>query len=152
MECRTWNVERRTWNGNTYNVPRTAYNNQLGEDMAKVVRFEDLQVWKEGMRLSRDIYTALGESKDYSLKNQMQRASVSIPSNIAEGFERQTNKEFVQYLYIAKGSCAELRTQIYLAQELGKIEKYQANDYIEQSRKISSMLYKLIQSIKRKQK
>jgi len=80
--------------------------------------FEDLEIWKEGMRICLKIYEILKDCKDYGLKDQMQRASVSIPSNIAEGFERQTNKDFIHFLYIAKGSSGELRTQLYLAKEL----------------------------------
>jgi four helix bundle protein len=81
----------------------------------KVGRFEDLDVWKEGMRLATKIYRALKTCRDYGLRDQMQRAAVSIPSNIAEGYERNTNKNFIHFLYIAKGSCSELRTQIYRA-------------------------------------
>ncbi len=113
--------------------------------MKNVKRFEDLNVWKEGMKLARDIYQILASSKDFGLRNQMQHAAVSIPSNIAEGFERHTNKEFIQYLYIAKGSCAELRTQIYLAIDLRQVEKEIGNTLLDRSLKISSMLYRLIQ-------
>ena len=73
----------------------------------KVTKFEDLEVWKEGMRLAKAVYHAMQGSKDFGLRDQMQRAAVSISSNIAEGFERNSNKEFIQHLYIAKGSCAE---------------------------------------------
>lgn len=114
--------------------------------MRNVNRFEDLNVWKEGMRLARDIYKQLESSKDFGLRNQMQRAAVSIPSNIAEGFERHTNKEFMQHLYIAKGSCAELRTQLYLAIDLEKIEKETGKILLDKTLKISSMLYRLIQT------
>lgn len=78
--------------------------------MGKVEKFEDLDVWKEGVRLSVDIYQILKDCRDYGFKDQVQRSVVSIPSNISEGFERKGNKEFIQFLYIAKGSCAELRT------------------------------------------
>ena len=115
----------------------------------KVKRFEDLNVWKEGMRLTRSIYSSLKHCKDFSLRDQMQRSAVSIPSNIAEGFERKSNKEFIHYLYIAKGSCAELRTQLYLATELGIIEKQNGNEFIDTTLKISSMLYKLIETRKK---
>jgi four helix bundle protein len=72
------------------------------EKKTKINTFEDLEIWKEGMRISVKIYEMLKNCKDYGLKDQMQRAAISIPSNIAEGFERQTNKEFIQFLYIAK--------------------------------------------------
>jgi four helix bundle protein len=76
----------------------------------KIQPFEDLAVWKESMQLATEVYSLLINCKDYGLKDQIQRAAVSIPSNIAEGFERQSNKEFIHYLFIAKGSCGELHT------------------------------------------
>jgi len=106
--------------------------------------FEDLVVWKEGMRLCVDVYALLKDCRDYSFKDQIQRSAVSVPSNIAEGFERQTDKEFVQFLYIAKGSCAELRTQLYLASELKIIEKQHVVELTSRAKKLSSMLQKLI--------
>jgi len=113
-------------------------------EKGKVSSFEDLNVWKEAMRLAVDLYKILEKCRDFSLKDQMQRAAVSIPSNIAEGFERDTNKEFIRFLYIAKGSSAELRTQLYIVIESKTIEKKLGNDFIDRSKKISSMLYKLI--------
>lgn len=68
----------------------------------RVQKFEDLTVWQVGVDLSIEVYNVLNNSRDFGLKNQIQRSAVSIPSNIAEGFERQTNKEFIQYLFIAK--------------------------------------------------
>ena len=113
--------------------------------MTKIQKFEDLEVCKEGVRLSVEIYKSLGGCKDYSLRDQIQISAVSIPSNISEGFERKGNKEFIQFLYIAKGSCSELRTQLYIAAETGSIEKTTVLKFIEKTKKISAMLYKLIQ-------
>ncbi len=110
----------------------------------KVSKFEDLEVWKEGMRLTIKIYQALNTCRDYGLRDQMQRAAVSIPSNIAEGYERNTNKDFVHFLYIAKGSCSELRTQIYLAVEIGVFDKAASNELLESTKKISAMLHNFI--------
>ncbi len=112
----------------------------------KIEKFEDLEVWKESMRLTTEVYGLLRNCKDYSLRDQIQRASVSVPSNIAEGFERQTNKEFIQSLFIAKGSCGELRTQLYLAVELRIIEKEVSVELVDRCRKVSSMLYNLIRT------
>ena len=84
----------------------------------KIEKFEDLEVWKESISLATEIYTILKGCKDFSLKDQMQRAVVSISSNIAEGFERNSNKEFIQFLYFAKASCGELRTQLYIASKI----------------------------------
>ena len=80
----------------------------------------------------------------------MHRSAVSIPSNISEGFERKGNKEFIQYLYIAKGSCAELRTQLYIAMQTAIIERQNALELIEVTKKISAMLFKLIETRKTK--
>ena len=112
---------------------------------SKITKFEDLDVWQESVRLSVDIYKSLKNCKDYGLRDQIQRAVVSIPSNISEGYERKGNKEYIQFLSIAKGSCGELRTQLYIAKEVHFISKDQANLYIESTNKISAMLYKLIQ-------
>ncbi|MBI9067209.1 MAG: four helix bundle protein [Salinivirgaceae bacterium] len=81
----------------------------------KIEKFEDLLVWQEAMDLAEKIYIFFKENSDFGFRNQIQRAVVSIPSNIAEGFDWQTNKEYMQFLYIAKGSCSEVRTQLYLA-------------------------------------
>jgi four helix bundle protein len=117
-----------------------------GSETGKRIRnFEDLDIWKESMRVTVELYGLLKNLKDYGLKDQIQRSAVSIPSNIAEGFERQTNKEFIQYLFIAKGSAGELRTQIYLLIKLKIIDELKAQELIDQVRKISSMIYKLIQ-------
>ena len=110
----------------------------------KIEKFEDLEVWQEGVRLSIEIYKLLKNCRDFSFRDQLQRAAISIPSNIAEGYDRQTNKEFIQFLYIARGSCAELRTQIYIALKLKMIDKKSADLTIDKTKKISAMLYKLI--------
>ncbi len=112
----------------------------------QVKSFEDLLVWKEGVRLCIDVYCLLKGSRDFGLKDQMQRSSVSVPSNIAEGFERNTNKEFIRFLYIAKGSCAELRTQLYIAIKVGEIDEQTGKKLIETAKSISSMLHGLIKT------
>jgi four helix bundle protein len=83
-----------------------------------VKNFEDLEIWKEARCLTREIYQLTRDtkfSKDFGLNSQIQRAAISIMSNIAEGFERGGNQEFTQFLYIAKGSCGEVRSQLYVA-------------------------------------
>jgi four helix bundle protein len=80
--------------------------------------FEDLEVWKEARRLTREIYRLTQDgkfSRDFGLREQIRRAAVSVMSNIAEGFERGGNQEFIQFLYVAKGSCGEVRSQLYVA-------------------------------------
>ena len=93
--------------------------------MATIQRFEDLEVWQSSMELARAVYSlTLGDlfSKDFGLKDQIRRSAVSVPSNIAEGFERDAKKQFLYFLKIAKGSCGELRTQLRLARDLGYFE------------------------------
>jgi len=77
--------------------------------------FEDLEVWQRGCRLSVDVFQAFGSCRSFTMQDQVQRAALSVPSNVAEGYERNSNKEFVRFLNIAKGSCGELRTQLYEA-------------------------------------
>jgi four helix bundle protein len=112
--------------------------------MAKIEKFEDLVVWQEGLAQAINLYKLLANCTDYSLKDQMRRCSVSVPSNIAEGYERHTNKEFVRYLRIAKGSNGELRTQIHLAVAVDIIDPDTGQQLLGKSRLISSMLQNLI--------
>jgi four helix bundle protein len=88
--------------------------------MAGIERFEDVESWKAGVELVNEIYriTAYGAfSQDYTLRNQIRKAAVSIPSNIAEGFERNRRGEFAQFLRYAKGSAGEVRSQLYHARD-----------------------------------
>jgi four helix bundle protein len=110
----------------------------------KIERFEDLEVWKKGMQLAVAVYEQLAGCRDFGLRDQMQRAAVSTPSNIAEGYERGSNKEFIQYLFIAKGSAGELRTQLYLALKLKVLAPAQAKKLLAESRQISAMLARYI--------
>lgn len=83
--------------------------------MATVEKFEDLLCFKKARVLTRDVYKSFKDCRDYGFKDQIQRASVSVLSNIAEGFERGTRQEFLNYLFIAKGSAGEVRAQLYVA-------------------------------------
>lgn len=118
--------------------------------MNKIEKFEDLNVWNKAMDLCEIIYQAMSDCKDFGFKDQIQRASVSVPSNIAEGYDRQTNKEFIQFLYIDKGSIAEVRTQLYLAQRLNNLIVSEVEKMIVESRSISAMLFNLIETRKNK--
>ena len=109
--------------------------------------FEDLEVWKRSCRQAVDVYRTMEECRRYSLKDQMERASLSVPSNIAEGQERDSKGDFIRFLRIAKGSNGELRTQVYLAAELGLVEKSKSRELIAESKEISAMLQGLIRSI-----
>lgn len=89
----------------------------------KIDKFEDLKAWQKSKELTLLIYKIFKDSKDYSFKNQIERASVSIMNNIAEGFERRTNKELTSFLFIAKGSAGEVRSMLELGLELNYIDK-----------------------------
>ncbi|MBI4682815.1 MAG: four helix bundle protein [Nitrospirae bacterium] len=113
--------------------------------------FEDLEVWKLSRQLTRELYEITSNeffSKDYGLLNQIRRASVSIMSNIAEGFERGGNKEFIQMLYIAKGSCGEVRSQLYIALDQNYITSDRHKNLIEKSKTISIKLNNFIAALK----
>jgi len=89
-------------------------------------KFEELKVWQRGVELAIEVYKMIKEtklSKDFGLKDQMQRSSVSISSNIAEGDELDTQKQSIKFFYIAKGSCAELYTQLIIAERVGYISE-----------------------------
>jgi len=110
-------------------------------------KFENLRVWQKGVELSVKIYKLAREeklSKDYGLKDQMQRSSVSIPSNIAEGDELNTQKQSINFLFHAKGSCAELYTQIVIAEKADLIPLDKATILKDECKVISAMLGKLI--------
>ena len=113
--------------------------------------FEDLEVWKEARRLTNEVYAATrdtGFSKDFGLRDQIRRAAVSVMSNVAEGFERGGNQEFVQFLYIAKGSCGEVRSQLYVAVDQGYIGKDQFVQMFNSFKRLSGMLSSLIDYLK----
>lgn len=120
----------------------------LGFKFMEYRSFEELEVWKLGCRLAVRVYEVLKECRDFGLKDQMTRAAVSISSNIAEGAERDSKQEFVRFLHIAKGSAAELRTQVYIACQIGIISNDIQKEFTEELKKISSMLHGLIKSIK----
>ena len=107
------------------------------------MRFEDLQVWKRSARLSADLYKALGKLKDFAFRDQITRSALSIPSNIAEGWERNSKREFSQYLKYALGSCGELRTQLYIGIEAEYLDKQQGQNWITETRELSAMLRSL---------
>jgi four helix bundle protein len=111
--------------------------------------FEKLEVWKRACRLAVDVCRTLAKSKQYVLKDQMQRAAISIPSNIAEGSERDSRQDFIRFLRIAKGSAAELRTQCYIARKLELISKTDADEFIQETKELSAMLQGLVRSLEK---
>ncbi len=98
--------------------------------MSGVTRFEDLIAWQKARELNREIYAATSAgaiSRDFSLVNQIRRAAASVMSNIAEGFERSGQAEFHQFLVIAKGSCGEVRSNLYIALDVGYLSEKESN-------------------------
>jgi four helix bundle protein len=117
----------------------------------KIQNFEDLNVWQRTRELSGSVYELTKKkdfSKDYSLVDQIRRSSISVLSNIAEGFERGSNKEFMQFLYIAKGSCGEVRSQLYIALDQRYITEEDFNTCKVLCMKISGMISNLINYLK----
>jgi len=116
-----------------------------------VRRFEDLVVWQKARVLTNEIYKITKKpefSKDLGLKDQIQRASVSIMSNIAEGFERGSKEEFIQFLYISRGSCGEVRTQLYVAKDQDYITEEEFQKLQKLAVEVSRLIYHLIESVK----
>lgn len=116
----------------------------------RIESFEDLRVWQKGIELVKQVYilTKDGElSRDFGLRDQLRRASVSIPTNIAEGFERYSRKEYVNFLNIAKGSAGEVRSLLRVALEVGYLEKPIYDQLYNQTVELSRMLFTQIQAI-----
>lgn len=116
----------------------------------KIQCFEDLFTWQKGLELVKEIYLITekkGLKNDYGLRDQLRRAAVSIPTNIAEGFERRSRKEYVNFLNISKGSSGEVRSLLYVAFEVGYIDKTEHQNLNEKSKFISSLLANQIRSI-----
>ena len=106
----------------------------------KIESFEDLQVWQKAIEVAAAVYTAFEKCRDFSFRDQVQRAAVSISSNIAEGYERDSNADFIRFLYCAKGSCGEVRSQLHLARRVGLLTDQTAEAMIEEARLLSRKL------------
>jgi len=123
------------------------------KNAAKIQKFEDLIAWQKSKRLSILIYRITGEGlfkKDFNLKCQIRKASISVMSNIAEGFDRYSTKEFMYFLSIARGSVAEIRSQIHLAEELGYINQIEATSIVDLCIEIALIIGGLRKSLERK--
>lgn len=119
--------------------------------MAKISSFEDIEVWRKAVELCEKIYLLSDKSplnKDFGLRDQIRRSAISIPSNIAEGFERESNNQFIYFLIIAKGSCGELRTQLFLAMKIKHIDEEIHNELRENCLTISKQLSNFIKYLK----
>lgn len=119
--------------------------------MTKISSFEDIEVWKKAVELCEKVYLLSENSslnKDFGLRDQIRRSAISIPSNIAEGFERESNNQFIYFLTIAKGSCGELRTQLFLAMKINHINEIKHNELREDCLNISKQLSNFIKYLK----
>lgn len=116
-------------------------------DGNKYKTFEDLEVWKLARDLCRYIYSISLDWKDYSFRDQFRRAGVSVMNNIAEGFDRSGDKEFVRFLYISKSSCSEVRSMSYLALDLTYIKKEEKSILLEKTGTLNKKLGSLIKKI-----
>jgi four helix bundle protein len=103
--------------------------------------FEDLEVWQRGCRLAVDVFKTFANCRNFTMQDQVQRSALSIPSNVAEGYERNSDKEFVRFLNIAKGSGGELRTQLYISRKLEFLTRIHFNRLVNESKEISKMLH-----------
>ena len=115
----------------------------------KVNKFEDILAWQKAKLLTLEIYKSFGHCRDFGFKDQIQRASVSIMNNIAEGFERKSDVEFSRFLFIAKASCGEVRSMIYLSFELNYISKEDSRKYYDLSIEISKLISGFIKTLKK---
>jgi four helix bundle protein len=116
-----------------------------------IKNFEELEIWKDARALTKAVYQLTSDSrfsKDFGLRDQIRRASVSIMSNIAEGFERGGNQEFIQFLYVAKGSCGEVRSQLYAAMDQNYLDQKVVGDLLTSLKRLSIMIKHLIDHLK----
>ena len=113
--------------------------------------FEKLEVWKRSCRLCADLFRAVNDCRNFAFRDQITRSALSVPSNIAEGYERASLNEYLRFLKIAKGSCGELRTQLYIGKETGLLENLQAQSYTQEASELSKMIHGLIQSLRKQQ-
>jgi four helix bundle protein len=111
-----------------------------------VMAYENLEVWRRAKNLSVEIYRCTAGVRDFGFRDQITRSGLSVPSNIAEGFERESARECVNFLSYAKGSTGELRTQIYIGKEIGYVPEKLADLWINETIEIGSMLRGLIKN------
>ena len=119
----------------------------------RIEKFEDFIAWQKARKLTAAIYKITGQgkfSRDYGLRDQIRRASVSIMSNIAEGFERGRSSEFHQFISVAKASCAEVRSQLYVALDVGYIDQESFDALHEQATEVGRIIGGLRASVERK--
>ncbi len=114
----------------------------------RIERFEDVESWKEARLLVRDVYKLLSTCKDFGFKDQMQRAAVSIMSNIAEGFDRGSNREFIQFLVIARGSVSEVKSLAYAGLDIDYVDANAFKTIVDRCTKLINLLNGFIRFLK----
>jgi four helix bundle protein len=122
--------------------------------MATVKRFEDLEAFQMARELTKQLYRVTGTgrfARDYGLRHQITRAAISVMSNVAEGFERGGDKEFLQFLSLAKGSCGEIRAQLYVGIDQGYIDEQQFTTLVDQASRIGRALAGLMKYLRESQ-
>jgi four helix bundle protein len=122
--------------------------------MPTIERFEDIKSWQKGRKLCKLVYDVTRQApfgRDYGLRDQIRRAAVSIPSNIAEGFESQNNRTFIRYLYIARASSAEVRSQAYVALDQGYLPESKFDEIYELCRDIARLVTRFINYLQKNQ-
>ena len=120
--------------------------------MSTFTRFEDIDAWKAARHLTRKIYSFTDDAAfrtDFALRDQLRRSSISIVSNIAEGFERNGNREFHHFLSIAKGSCGEVRAQLFVALDVGYLSPEDHSELDEHAQSVSRMIFGLMRYLRR---
>jgi four helix bundle protein len=113
-----------------------------------IKQFEDIIAWQKSQEFAIDIYKHFNGSRDFGFRDQILRAVVSISNNIAEGFDRSSHAEFIRFLYIATGSCSEVKSMLYLSNKLGYLDKIQTELLINKAIEISKIITGLIKSLK----
>jgi four helix bundle protein len=108
--------------------------------------FENLEVWQEAIELAARVYELFRQCRDFSFRDQIHRAAVSISNNIAEGYERDSNADFIRFLFIAKGSCGEVRSQAYLARRVRLLADADAKQLVADAKRLSKRIKRLIDS------
>ncbi len=116
----------------------------FGTDFKHMSNYRRLDIWKDGCLFAKDVYSVTQNWRDFGLKDQIARSAVSVPSNIAEGSERGSDKEFSRFLYIAKASCEECRTQLYIANLNGSLSYSSFRKLDAQASSISKRIGALI--------
>ena len=119
--------------------------------MATIKRFEEIKAWQEARELARLVYSVTRKgslAKDFGLKDQIQRAAVSVGSNIAEGFARNGNKEFTKFLWIAKGSATEVQSQLYTAKDIGYVSDDDFNSVYSKAESCIILIYRFLKSLR----